>query len=314
MPGPIESYYRRAVTERAPIYCGPDALPPQPKRGFVILGDTQRTSRLEFVFRPHDAEQEALFAHLGANPPDLMMNVGDLVTWGPSRACWRRFDRLHASLRDAKVAVCPAIGNHDLMPFSRGGLDQIDRRFPFLERRRWYSLRYGDLAFVVLDSNFRKLGREQVRIQQAWFERTLETLSSDATVRGILTFWHHAPWTNSRVVAPSRETERRFVTPLQRTPKARAFFCGHSHAYEHFHEGSLHAFVTGGGGGPLQPLHTRTRRYEDRFAWRGNKRFLHYLHGEVTAATIVLECMRVTETLGIELTDRVEIELDATAA
>ena len=235
------------MSREAPIYAGFEALA---GRGgpLAVVGDTQRTSRLELWWRAHDAEQEALFEALTEARPAAILHLGDLVTWGPSRWHWRRFDRLHAGLRAAGVPVFPVLGNHDYMPLRRPGPRHVDARFPHLAGQRWFVLRHGALAIIALDSNFGALGRGRVAAQDAWLAGTLGELEDDTSVAAVVAAWHHPPWTNSLVVSPSAEAARRFVAPLARARKVIAIFNGHCHAYEHFVEEGLHAFVSGGRG------------------------------------------------------------------
>ncbi|TNF36251.1 MAG: metallophosphatase family protein, partial [Deltaproteobacteria bacterium] len=120
----------------------------------VIVGDTQRTSRLELWWRANDAEQRALLAEVARRRPAAVLNVGDLVTWGPSAAQWRHFDRAHAPLAAAGVPVLPVLGNHDYLPWPPRALAPYTARFPHVADARWFVLRHAGVAFVALDSNF----------------------------------------------------------------------------------------------------------------------------------------------------------------
>lgn len=275
----------------------------------VVIGDTQRTSRLELWWRTNDREQAALLAEVARRRPAAVLNVGDCVTWGPSRAQWRHFDRVHAPLREAGVPLLPVLGNHDYMPWPPRGLAPYVARFPHLDGARWFTLRHRGVAFVGLDSNFAALGRRRRAAQARWLAETCDALAADPEVRAVIGLWHHAALTNSRVVRPSRRAAAELAAPLRATGKSVANFSGHCHAYEHFlHEG-VHHVVTGGGGGPLQPLWTspKTRRYPDLFAWPGRHRFLHFCALHLGPDGIDVEVVKLDDAGAPEVVDRFAI-------
>lgn len=298
------------MSSQPPLYAGLDAVRPD-NATLVVVGDTQRTSRLELWWRSNDAEQSALLAEVARRTPAAVLNVGDLVTWGTSAAHWRRFDRAHAPIRAAGVPVLPVLGNHDYLPWPPRGLAPYRARFPVLAEARWFLLRHRGVAFVALDSNLARLGRHLRAVQRAWLAETCATLAADPEVRGVVGLWHHPPLTNSRVVRPAPRAARELGDPIRATGKAVAIFTGHCHAYEHFLVNGLHHVVTGGGGGPLQPLWTdpRRRRYPDLFSWPGRHRFLHFCALHIGDSAIETEIIRLVERSAPEVVDRFAIPL-----
>ena len=94
--------------------------------------------------------------------------------------------------------------------------------------------------------------------------------------------WHHPPYTNSRLVRPSRAARDGLLGPLLAASKSLAALCGHAHAYERFHVVGREVFVAGGGGGPRQPLRdARARSFAPtRFGGAADgpsRSFLHFL-------------------------------------
>ncbi len=306
-PSPGDSTTHR---EPPPVYAGFDALAAGRSGTLAIVGDTQRSSRWELLWRDHDLEQRTLFADIARRRPDGVVNLGDLVTWGPGRRSWRHFDDVHRALHAAGVPLLPVMGNHDYMPTRGGAKPHLAHRFPHLEGRRWYSFRWSGLAFVALDSNFRALGRPAAAAQDRWLDETLDALERAADVRAIIALWHHPPFTNSRIVRPSRAAERRFAEPIVASSKAVAVFNGHCHAYERFERGGVHFIVSGGGGGPLQLVEHRPqrRRFEDRFAWRWPLRFLNYCLIHSTPTGPHLDVLRLVDAaLPLERVERVPL-------
>lgn len=275
-------------------YHGPEALVPRTRR-LAIIGDTQSTALVERLIgleqnahhRPH------LFAEMHRRRPDGVLHLGDLVTWGSSAAHWARLDAELASLREAAIPLLPAVGNHDRMVLSRLGLSHLRARFPVLAARTWYTFRHANVAFVALDSNLGAFDRAARSAQERWLEHTLADADADPSVRAIIAYWHHPPFTNSRVVRPSALARERFVPALASARKALAAFCGHCHAFEHFREHGLDFFVSGGGGGPRHLLETRPQhqRARDHFAG-GHRRFLHFIDLHLGERALGVEVVR----------------------
>ena len=60
---------------------------------FAIVGDLQRTSRLEFWRQSNALAGRQLIHQIVAEHPDFLAIVGDLVLWGSSAAAWAAFDQ-----------------------------------------------------------------------------------------------------------------------------------------------------------------------------------------------------------------------------
>lgn len=273
---------------------GLEALAPRTRR-LAIIGDTQSTALVE---RLVGLEQNAhhrprIFAEMARRMPDAVLHLGDLVTYGSSDAHWQRLDGELAAFRDHGIPILPAVGNHDRMLLSRLGLSRLRARFPALAERTWYSFRHAGVAFIALDSNLGLAERVALREQQRWLDDTLAHADADPEVRAIIAYWHHPPFTNSRLVRPSALARDRFVPALAASSKALAIFSGHCHAFEHFREHGLDCFVSGGGGGPRHLLETRPHRWRSRDHFAGGpKRFLHFIELALTPESVTVEVIR----------------------
>lgn len=260
----------------------------------VVVGDTQRTSRLEFWSRPNDALQQTLMEEIHRRTPDVFLHLGDLVTWGHSNRHWAHFDQLTASLRDSSTPILPVMGNHDWIggPFAR---KQICQRFPKLDEQSWYHFTLSNVGFLMLDSNFRCLGKKATKKQNQWLNKLLKTWEQDDSIRAIVACWHHAPFTNSRHVRPNVASQRQFVASLQKARKAICVFSGHCHAYEHFRIEGLCCLVSGGGGGPLQALETRhgQQRFHDHNPHRESRGFMHFCEVNIQSDSLEFKAVRV---------------------
>jgi predicted phosphodiesterase len=205
---------------------------------FIVLGDTQRTSFLERMIlrrETNDLERENLFESIVQNRPRFVVVVGDLVSNGHFRKEWAYFLNLTMPLRRLNIPIYPAIGNHD---------HNIKKHFDFLNGQEWYYRKVNSLALIWLNTN--NHGQKQL----IWFNETLNWLDDDSTIQNIITFGHHPPFTNSKVVLPSKFVKNKIAPIFQRSSKTRAFISGHNHAFEKFKIGDKYFIVSGGGGGP----------------------------------------------------------------
>ena len=231
---------------------------------FAVLGDLQRTSRLEFWRESNPEESGRLVAEIARRRPDFVVALGDLVFHGSSARDWARVDALLAPLREAGIAIHPVLGNHEYWLREGPALRNFFERFPSLGGRRWRSDAYGPLGLVFLDSNERELGGQAWAEQAAWLGETLARFDADPRVAGVVVFSHHPPYTNSTVTGDGAHVQRAFVPLVANARKTLAMVSGHVHSFERFVRGGKTYVVAGGGGGPRVRLaHGERRRHAD---------------------------------------------------
>ena len=239
------------------IGCGP-SMPPlvarasptsSPDGPIVVLGDTQRTTFTERLIGREQNEEarRALVAKLATEErPAFVVHLGDMVAVGDNVVGWEYFDRLVSPLTARGIRIFPVLGNHDYWGDDRDARRNVRRRFPMLAGG-CYTLRHRGLGLVFLNSNLEgSLGREQT----AWFERRLLEFELDDTVRAVVVFTHHPPFTNGVDREGSPYVHDELVPALARYGKAIAMMSGHVHGYERFVVGERTFVVSGGGGGP----------------------------------------------------------------
>jgi len=242
----------------------------------IFLGDTQRTSVWEFWREQNDEERSAVLEKIALDNPAFVIHLGDVVFQGSSDKHWRRFDENAFRLREAGIPLLPVPGNHDYYGNKKQALKNFFSRFPVPEKKTWSSLSFKDVGIILLDSNVKHLGKKDRDLQYEWYIQTLREFQDDPHIAIILVACHHAPYTNSKTVTDNKYVQEAFVKPFNETPKAKAFFSGHCHSYEHFMMGDRHFLVSGGGGGPRHTLKTgKKARHRDMFQ-AGTKRPFHY--------------------------------------
>jgi 3',5'-cyclic AMP phosphodiesterase CpdA len=229
----------------------------------VVVGDVQRTSPLEAWREQNDPERAIVVAGIAETAPDLLAVTGDLVFDGGSDEEWSRLDALLGPIRARGVPAITAFGNHEYWRGRAAGEENVFARFPIVARRHFYTVAFGPLRLVVLDSNARELGADW-DAQRAWYEATLAAADADATTRGVFVLMHHPPYTNSTVTGDEDQVQRAFVPAFLAAKKTLAMLCGHVHNYERFARGGKMFVVSGGGGGPRAKLATgEARRHPD---------------------------------------------------
>jgi Icc-related predicted phosphoesterase len=258
---------------------------------FVVVGDLQRTSWLEFWRESNDAEREVLVRAIPASHPALLAILGDLVFDGSSPAKWAELDALCAPIRDAGVPVFAAVGNHEYWG-GKAGPEHFFERFSHLEKKHHYAVSYGPMRLVFLDSNIDELSAAEWEAQRAWYEATLAAFDADPEVRGVLVLLHHPPYTNSTMTSDEPHVQRTIVPPLLRAKKTLGLISGHVHSYERFLRGGKMFLVSGGGGGPRARLaEGDARRHSDDLFVGPPIRSFHFTVFTVTAEGLAAEVM-----------------------
>lgn len=196
---------------------------------------------------------ELLFADVLQRMPAAFFLLGDLVNLGYSKRQWKPIDKYVETLRNNHIPVHAILGNHEVMGRAREGMRKFQQRFPDHEPTG-YVVRIGKTAIVLVNSNFSSLSINEDAQQTVWYKSTLEALDEAADINFIITGCHHSPFTNSRIVKPSREVEEKFVPAFLHSRKSCLFLSGHCHAYEHYKVQGKDFMVIGGGGGLKQPL------------------------------------------------------------
>jgi len=244
---------------------------------FAVYGDIQDN---------HKEGHKALVGRMVKEPVSLIFNTGDISDQSGSDYDTEFYPIVSDLLR--KVPFFPAVGNHDIrwnspesrVPFRRFFQDTF-RHLAELpgnqhlagddNQRLWYSFRYNDVLFVVLDSNFFiDEGRYRrthslpeykgyLEAQLIWLRDVLRKAASDESVRARFVFFHHSPFAsaetrrkipllpvgghpghgemvvNQRIPA-ERPGETLYLLDLFRQTGVDAVFTGHEHYYERWTE------------------------------------------------------------------------------
>ena len=254
----------------------------------AFVSDTQSPMFPETIALPRNKNGLArtrIFDSILRFRPHSVFHLGDLVSLGFYDPSWEAIDAFLDQLTPLGVEFYPILGNHELMLFSRSGESNFLKRFPHASRTG-YLHRVGPLAVLLLNSNLSVLTVDECAKQLSWYQETLRALDKDGSVGIVVVGCHHSPYTNSTIVAASREVQEVFVPAFLGSAKTRLFLGGHAHAAEHFRMGTKDFLVIGGGGGLQHPLLIGSEaRWQDLFPQKTQKRMFHYVEGLITGTS-----------------------------
>jgi 3',5'-cyclic AMP phosphodiesterase CpdA len=222
----------------------------------AFASDTQAPMWVETLWlkaNHNRAATKMIFNSIMDRDPSSLFILGDVVNLGYSNRQWRPMDKYIQSLRDKGIKVDAVLGNHEVMGQAKKGQKKFQQRFPDHVRTGYVEI-VDSIAVVLLNSNFNTLTPAEDAEQVSWYKKTLEQLDADPAVQFIITGCHHSPFTNSKIVAPNAEVQKKFVPPFLASKKSRLFLSGHCHNFEHYQFGGKDFLVIGGGGGLHQPL------------------------------------------------------------
>ena len=301
--GCLSNALQKTGSKGSPSYAGFTDIDPK-KNHFLIVGDTQRTSQWEFWRERNDPERKLILNEIARRDPAFVLHLGDLTTRGGSKKEWQELDELHESLREKRIPCFPILGNHEFYGNDKKALGYYFGRFPHLEQRRWYRFAWKNVAFVMVDSNFETLTKEEEEIQFNWYLSELKRFEKDKWIDHIIVCCHEPPFTNSRVVGPNKKVRVSFADLFVQFRKTCFFFSGHSHTYERFQIGGKSFIVSGGGGGPRHKVTVDpgSKRYDDLFPGPAS-RFFHFCEIESVEGRLAYRVLRLEENGNFEIVD-----------
>jgi len=282
---------------------------------FIAYGDTR-------FHDPKDTEAAnppvrlALVQAIAEANPAFICFTGDIVYNGYDANDWKVWDSETSILREKKIPIYPALGNHDLHGKEEIALGNYFQRFPDLKNSRYYSVRAGNALILALDSSL----DESAGPQGQWLADKLDHVPSD--VDFVFLLFHHPPYTSSSDEKKlggghsARPTEQALAKLLEKRQAHARFrivvFSGHVHNYERHEHGGVTYFVSGGGAAHAYPIE---RAPDDPFQSKDVN--YHYLMVEVDNHQAKVTMNRLDLTSGKPLwtqPDSVTLTVPAAAA
>jgi len=243
---------------------------PYPFR-FVAYGD-MRFAEHEFygkVIANAEARQQVIDQIAKENPAFLLIS-GDLVFRGFYEKDWTYYERGIKPVKDRGIEIFPAIGTHEVGPFQKAaygpetfleieneteervrarGLKNYYKEFPQISGKPWYSVRYANCYFLVLDSEIKD--EQSDAAQKQWIRAHLDSVPRE--VDYIFVILHQPPYTamadELHKPQPAQIALRELLEARQQNIRARIIvIAGHVHNYERYEHGGVAYIVSGGGG------------------------------------------------------------------
>lgn len=159
----------------------------------------------------------------GANP---VFNAGDIMEDG-TQASLDRFNNVTATLRSSR-AFYSALGNNDRVEGDSSTPSSLYlNNFSYPNNERWYSVNYGNLHMVILDSAFAASNPSQI----SWLISDLQSEASRSRITGVM--FHHPSFASS-------------ISGYLQSYGVDFVVMGHAHAYAHYNSGGIEYFTCGG--------------------------------------------------------------------
>jgi hypothetical protein len=307
---------------------------------FVAYGDMRYAERERYgiVIANAKARQQVV-DQIAVESPAFLVIAGDFVFRGFHAEDWTFFDRAIKPVRDRGIQIFPAIGNHEVGPFpsktfggdalreietdtrervEARGLENYWKEFPEISQKRWYSARYANCYFLVLDSELDDDPSNAA--QDQWIKGQLDAMPAE--IDYIFVVLHRPPYTAITGPVydprPAQIALRKSLEARQPASRARIIvIAGHVHNYERYEHGGVQYIVSGGGGAaPAKFPRSPDDRYPNPQFGKNdpNEDQYHYCRFTVDHSRLKFEMMKlVNKGTSTAFEPRDSIELDTAA-
>jgi hypothetical protein len=229
---------------------------------FLLYGDN----------RTDDAGHAAVVRAMVSSASDFLVNTGDMVANGGSKAQWQTFFDIEAPLTRERP-IFATVGNHELV--DGAGADYVRYFGPAEMPKALVATdipRSAAITGIPLDAGAVPLSLDQLSgtfrwsnarfflvngmVQytsgptRAWLDKVLAEADSEAGLVWRIVVVHHGPWSSgphgdNALLADAK------IPELFRAHKIDIVLSGHDHIYERGSAGGMAYMVSGGGGAPV---------------------------------------------------------------
>lgn len=250
----------------------------------AFVSDTQEPTVFERVllsYNNNSKARELIFSKIIADSPKVVFHLGDLVASGLISS-WEEIDTLVSKIKKQQGYFYPVPGNHEYIPFSEMSVASYYKRFGVISGL-CYSTRINQLGVILVNSNFDELSKKEKDFLLKKYSKIFTLYENDENIKQIIVACHHSPFTNSKIVTPSRDVQKYLLPEFFKSKKTVLFLSGHAHAFEQFKMYGKDFLVIGGGGGIQQPLYLNDDIiFKDLYSQTEEKRMFHFLEISVT--------------------------------
>lgn len=219
-PGQTEIPEATSTPTNTPVPTVTPTVPESPSAVVAFYSDPQSDSDGED--NNHRTVVNNIMAR-GANP---VFNAGDIMEDG-TQASLDRFNNVTASLRSSRTFYS-ALGNNDRVVGDSSTPSSLYlNNFSYPNNERWYSINYGNLHMVILDSAFAASNPSQI----SWLINDLQSEASRSRITGVM--FHHPTFASS-------------ISGYLQSYGVDFVIMGHTHSYAHYNSGGIEYFTCGG--------------------------------------------------------------------
>ncbi|GJQ62875.1 MAG: hypothetical protein SCALA702_19280 [Melioribacteraceae bacterium] len=290
-------------------YITPNTALSSSKSSFPIIavGEMRRVSTLESFYvwesfvnggkinlapEINDEERLRIIRNIASKNPGLLVMLGNMVNYGAKEHNWEYFDDIFRPLSNRKIPTYAILGEHEYWGRNSLSKKYIYQRFPVLGKSSWYSKKSDGVIMLFLNSNEDEMTNEEWESQQIWFEKQITSAETDKSIKGVIVFVHHAPFTNSDR-DESDIVKSTFLPRFIAAKKTMLMVSGNCATYERFDKYGKAFIVSGGGGAPRSKLSWDSGSHKDEYRRhlpdeRGNVRPFNYVQLDVSNTGILV--------------------------
>ena len=221
---------------------------PHSEWSVIAYGDTRFTDPSN-VIAVNPKVRRWLVQKIADESPDAVLLSGDLPYTGSDSHDYVIFREETRVWQERHIHLYPALGNHELKGGDNLGLVNWWKTFPELNGHRWYSVSYGNVYFICLDTDSPLTDGSE---QRNWFDEQITNLP--VYVQFVFVVQHRPPIADLPMDSAHtpQTNEIAFAQHLEEKAKnLRTRFiviAGHIHNYERFNQQGVTFLVSGGGG------------------------------------------------------------------
>jgi acid phosphatase type 7 len=210
---------------------------------FVVIGDN----------RSGDEVYRKFVSMIKDRKPDLVINVGDMITTPGDTQQWANFREMSQPITAPYFLT---VGNHDVHSKAPSSEKIYKEQVDLPGNELYYSFRAGNSLFIVLDSCLNGQEKKVTGEQYRWLEGVL----ANSALQHKFIFIHHP-------LFPDKYAGTHHGNDLDRYPEARdhlqsllvrskvdVLFAGHEHYYSRKTMNGITHIISGGGGAPLYAI------------------------------------------------------------
>ncbi len=195
-------------------------VPETPSAYVVFYSDTQSDTTEE------DQNHQRVVNYILATGANPVFHAGDIMEDGTQDSL-NRFNTVTTTLRSTRIFYA-ALGNNDRVVGDSTTPSQLFLdNFTFPNNEKWYSVNYGNLHMVILDSAFSSASQTQIN----WLIADLQSSNSQNRITGVM--FHHPTFSNT-------------ISQYLINYGVDFVISGHTHGYTHTVSNGINYFVLSG--------------------------------------------------------------------